>query len=141
MLQFVQGNTQNVYPTSHRHQKEIEIAIVNYLVIGGNLPISIMQQSWFAKFMNVIDPKFDMPGRCKLGNMINKTFKAKHKLLRQKLSSVDSVSLTMDMWSDRSMRSFMGQLFTFSIETCTWKSYVLDMLSNHTGDKIGKNIV
>lgn len=97
-----------VYAKSHSRQKELQNAIVTNLIVSGNLPVSIVEQAWFKKFMQTVDQKFLVPGRRTVVSMINKQYESKREILRQKLSSVDAVSLTMDMWSDRRMRSFLG---------------------------------
>lgn len=136
------AKTQITYQSCHSRQREIERAIVCQLIVSGNLPISIVEQSWFKAFMKIMDPKFVMPGRRRVTNLIEKEYQDKRKVLMEKLSAADSVSITIDLWSDRSMRSFVGQTVHFLNESNQFESFTLDMTSfagRHTGDKIANH--
>jgi hypothetical protein len=129
-----------VYAKSHSRQKELQKAIVTNLIVSGNLPINIVEQAWFKTFMETVDQKFVVPGRRTVVSMINMQYKSQREMLRQKLSCADAVSLTMDMWSDRRMRSFMEATVHFLTEDMHAETYLLDIASfagSHTGEKIG----
>lgn len=129
-----------VYAKSHPRQKELQNAIVTNLIVSGNLPVNIVEQAWFKKFMQTVDQKFLVPGRRTVVSMINRQYESKREILRQKLSSVDAVSLTMDMWSDRRMRSFLGATVHCLTADMQVQTYLLDMASfegTHTGERIG----
>jgi len=129
-----------MYAKSHSRQKELQNAIVTNLIVSSNLPINMVEQAWFKNFMETVDQKFVVPGRRTIVSMINTQYKSKREMLRQKLSCADAVSLTMDMWSDRRMRSFMGATVHFLTEHMQVETYLLDMASfagSHTGEKIG----
>jgi len=91
------------YSMSNPRQKELLNGIVNHLILSGNLPLSIVEQPWFMKFMNVVDPKFHLPNRRKITSMITGIYDSKRQALKIKLESADTVSLTLDLWSDRRM--------------------------------------
>lgn len=142
MSQFTEN--QNVYAATNWRQKELKNAIVSNLVIGGNLPLSIVETTWFSNFMKIVDPKFAMPSRKQVANTLSQAYKAKRQALRDKLSSTDNVSLTLDMWSDRRMRSFMAVTVHILSPDMQPESWLLDMSSftgSHTGDKIGNHCV
>ena len=139
MSQYSKTTTYNL---SHSRQKELQNAIVNDLIVNGNMPVSIVEQNWFKSFMKVMEPKFVMPGRRKIENLIDSAYKTKREVLRNKLSSADTVSLTLDMWSDRRMRSFLGVTVHFLTPEMEFQSQVLDMASfsgKHTGDHIANH--
>jgi hypothetical protein len=138
MTQF--AKRKSVYAKSHSRQKELQNSVVNNLIVSGNLPINIVEQAWFKNFMETVDEKFVVPGRRTTVSMINTQYKAKKEMLCKKLLSADAVSLTMDMWSDRRMRSFMGATVHFLTEDMHVETYLLDMASftgTHTGERIG----
>ena len=90
--------------------------------------------------METVDQKFVVTGRRTIVSMINTLYNSKRQMLRQKLSCVDAVSLLMDMWSDRCMRSFMGATVHFLTDDMLVETYLLDMASftdSQTGEKIG----
>jgi len=113
-------------------------------VINGNLPISIVCQPWFQEFMHVVDPKFVMPGRRKIENAISSSFNKKRNALRTKLASTDSVSLTLDMWSDRKMRSYLGITVHMLTDDMVFNGFLLDMVcfsGSHTGENIATHVL
>jgi hypothetical protein len=129
-----------VYGKSHSRQKEFQNAIVSNLILRGNLPVNIVEQAWFKNFMQTVDPKFVVPGRRTIVGIIDTQYKSLREELRKKLSSADAVSLTLDMWSDRRMRSFMGATVHFLTENMHLETFLLDMASfagSHTAEKIG----
>ena len=127
MTQF--SKRKAVYAKSHSRQKELQDALVTNLIVSGNLPINIVEEAWFKKFMETVDQKFVVPGRRTKVSMINTQYNSKREMLRQKLSCVDAVSLTMDMWSDRRTRSFMGATVHFLTEDMLVETNLLDMAS------------
>ena len=138
MSQYVKNRV--TYAATHSRQRELEHAIKNDLVVGGNLPISIVETTWFRNFMTAVDPKFAIISRKKVVNGLNQLYKVKHKALYDKLSSTDALSLTLDKWSDRRMRSFMGVTVHILTPDMQPESWLLDMSSfigSHTGEKIG----
>lgn len=130
-----------VYKAMHVRQRELENTVVNELIVGGNLPLTIVDTTWFGNFMKIVDPKFVMPSRRKVVNFINKAYSEKREVLRNK-SSANAVSLTLDMWSDRRMRSYMGVTVHYLSHDMQPESWLLDMSSftgSHTGEKIGNH--
>jgi hypothetical protein len=138
-LDSVIVNTKIVYDDSHRRQKEIIAAVIDELIIRGNMPMSTVSQPWFTSFMTVMDPKFAMPSRYKVSKLITNQFESQKSILQSKLQRAEWVSLTIDMWSDRRMRSFLGITVHFVNSSMTFESYLLDCASfegSHTGQKI-----
>lgn len=129
------------YDKNHKRQKEISSAIIDQLIIHGNMPLSIVSQQWFASFMNVMDPKFAMPTRQTVTNQIAVLYESQKALLQLKLLSAEWVSLTIDMWSDRRIRSFMGVTVHFVNSEMTFESCLLECASfegSHTGVNISE---
>jgi hypothetical protein len=132
------------YSSSNAPQQQLKNAITNNPITCGNLPVSTVEQPWFVQFMQVIDPKFAMPGRRKVLSAINKVYQAKRELLRQKIAAADSLSLTLDMWSDRRMRSFIGVTVHFMSPIMKLKGYLLGIESvagRHTSEHIANSCV
>ena len=142
MSKFMQAQT--VYASSNARQQQLENAIINNLIVLGNLPIRTVEQPWFVQFMQIVDPKFVIPGRRKVLRSITKAYKTKRQMLRQKLAAADSVSLTLDMWSDRRMRSFMGATVHFLSPTMKVEGYLLGMeylTGRHKGEHIANSCI
>lgn len=135
---------ETVYASSNCRQKELKNAIVNNLIISGNMALSIVETKWFSNFMHFVDPKFAMPSRKQVANTVFQAYKSKRQALLNKLSATDDVSLTLDMWSDRCMRSFMGVTVHFLSPAMVPESWLLDMsffTGSHIGEKIANHCV
>ena len=133
------ASLRSVYHPSHHRQKELTDSIVTHLVLAGNLPISLVEQSWFADFMKVVDAKYRLPSRYKVTNAISQKFQGKCAYLQSKLTDVKYVTLTLDMWSDRRMRSYMGITAHFMSPRMKLQSFLLDFAhftGRHTGDNL-----
>ena len=118
--------SQHSYTVSHPRQIELTQSIVSHLIVQGNLPISLAHQPWFKEFMKCVDKKFKMPSRYKVESTITKMYNDKQAILKEKLQSAQYVSLTLDMWSDRRMRSFMGMTVHFVDNNLHLCSFLLD---------------
>lgn len=129
------------YHKNHHRQKELTKSLVNDLIIRGNMPIDIVQQDYFRDFFKVVDSKYKLPGRYKVGSTISERFQQQVAVLKSKLSEAQFVSITLDLWSDRRMRSFMGMTVHFMTPaSMEFESYLLDFsyfTGKHTGDNIG----
>jgi hypothetical protein len=97
------------YNSGHPRQIAINDALVNDLIIGCSLPLSLVENTHFRHFLHVLDPKYTPPARStittsKLPNLVERVKKA----LTANLAAVSSVSLTVDIWTDRKMRAYFG---------------------------------
>uniref|UniRef100_A0A8C8CZU2 HAT C-terminal dimerisation domain-containing protein n=1 Tax=Oncorhynchus tshawytscha TaxID=74940 RepID=A0A8C8CZU2_ONCTS len=83
------------YSMNHPQQKAIDNAILSDLVIDCNLSLSIVEKNHitFRHCLSVVDSKYSPV--C-------------HRTLTSKLSNTDHVSVTVDIWTDRKMRGFLG---------------------------------
>jgi hypothetical protein len=130
---------QSVYHSSHHRQKELSDAVITHLVIAGNLPLNLVEQPYFKEFMKVVDQKYSLPTRYNVNIAVNKKFQLKRALLQSKLQGAEYVTLTLDMWSDRRMRSFMGITVHFLSTDMKLQSYLLDFKhfsEKHTGENM-----
>lgn len=101
-----------------------------------------MEKPWFKKFMDVVDRKFHLPTRRKITSMITGIYDSKRQALKIKLESADTMSLTLDLWSDRRMRSFLGVTIHLLSSDMSINSYLLDIsyfTGKHTGDNIANH--
>jgi len=115
-----------LYHPSHHRQRELTDAIVKQLVVAGNLPLSLVEQQWFREFMGVVDPKFKVPSRYKINSLVSQKFNEKRAVLQSKLLLAKHVTITLDMWSDRRMRSYMDITVHFMTSDMKFNSYLLD---------------
>jgi hypothetical protein len=127
------------YGTNHPQQIQITNAIVNNLIIQGNISLYMVNTDWFRSFIKTVDPKYDCPSSYKVRKMITTMYKNKRDSLQTELANAKWTSITLDMWSDRRMRSFLGITVHFLNENLQRKSMLLEFTefdSNHTADNI-----
>eukprot|EP00063_Salmo_salar_P091248 XP_014066083.1 PREDICTED: uncharacterized protein LOC106610928 [Salmo salar] len=99
MAQFMETRV-GQYSMNHRQQKAINNAILSKLAINCNWPLSIVENKSFHHFLSVVDSKYSPVCR--------RTLTSKVENLATHLSNTDHLSVTVDIWSDRKMRGFLG---------------------------------
>uniref|UniRef100_A0A3B3RYJ1 Zinc finger BED domain-containing protein 4-like n=1 Tax=Paramormyrops kingsleyae TaxID=1676925 RepID=A0A3B3RYJ1_9TELE len=132
-----------VYSEHSQRQQAISEAIVQDLVIGCCLPLSIVENVHFKHFLEILDSKYTPISRRTISEEQIPALvrKVKEKVL-EKLATQTYVSLTTDIWSDRRLRSFLGvtaHMCCKSKAAYALESYLLDcrhFTGRHTGEKI-----
>jgi hypothetical protein len=68
-----------------------------------------VENDYFGQFMNEVHPKFNLPSRPTITQKLIPAVKEKRiSHIREQLSHAKSVSLTVDIWTDRRMHSFLA---------------------------------
>lgn len=93
---------------NHAQQKAINNAILSDLVIDCNLPLSIVENKCLGHFLSVVDSKYSPVCRRTLTSKVENLATERRSKLKTQLSNTDYVSVTVDIWSDRKMRGFLG---------------------------------
>ncbi|XP_038823451.1 uncharacterized protein LOC120023496 [Salvelinus namaycush] len=96
------------YSMNHPQQNAINNAILSDLVIDCNLPLSIVENKSFRHFLSVVDSKYSPVCRRTLTSKVENLATKRRSKLKTQLSNTDHVSVTVDIWSDRKMRGFLG---------------------------------
>ncbi|CAF3244182.1 unnamed protein product [Rotaria sp. Silwood2] len=144
LLDFINLNpspssSKQSYPAGHQRQQELHNAIVQDLIVGLGLPLSLVERPEFIKFMSTIDPKFKITSRRTLRrDTIPTLYRKMNDLLKQFCSTAEYISLTLDIWTDRRARSFFS-ITGHAILGTQFKSYVLCFLplnGSHSGEKL-----
>jgi hypothetical protein len=80
------------------------------MFIAKNLmPLSIVDSHYFCAFIEAIDPKYKIPSRKHLqSTLLHEREKKLKNELEQQLQKADSICLTIDLWSNRQMKGFIG---------------------------------
>lgn len=101
--------------------------IVQDLIIDLGLPLSIVDHPSFLRAMNTIDPKFTVTSRRSLSReALPAALEQVMGKVKQACNEAQFVSLTLDLWSDRRMRSFLGiTMHTISKNDDNFKNYLL----------------
>lgn len=99
-----------------------QIETLNYLVeyiAGDLLPFSTVESENFRKFVEMLNPRFQMPSRKYLSTkLIQNKAKTIQQRLIDNLKKVDNICLTIDIWTNRAMKGFLGITAHFILD---WK--------------------
>ena len=72
-------------------------------------PLSVVESDAFQHLLYTAEPKFQMPSRKHLSYaLLPQRAERVRQMLKQQMSRAPSVYLTVDMWSSREMRSYIG---------------------------------
>ncbi|CAF1575057.1 unnamed protein product [Didymodactylos carnosus] len=129
----------NKYGPSHPKQIELTDSIIQDLIIDLGLPLSLVERPAFIRFMKKADPKYAVTSRRTITRqMIPDLYDKMRKGLQEFCNTAQFISLTLDIWTDRRMRSFFA-VTGHAIINGDFKSYVLSFLPMqgiHTGDAL-----
>ena len=72
-------------------------------------PLSIVEDEGFRKFVQDLDPRYQLPTRKTLrDNLIPDIFQKETDSLKKELATAKSVALTTDLWTSQANQSFMA---------------------------------
>lgn len=96
------------YNSRHPQQVSITDALVCFIA-EDLVPLSIVDSTRFNKLLHTLDPKNQTPSRKHMSTVLlkRKYNSVKNKILKQ-LEGIESINLTVDLWSNRQMKSFLG---------------------------------
>ncbi|CAF4069257.1 unnamed protein product [Rotaria sordida] len=125
--------------STHR-QNRIILSTTKNLIIRCNLPLNIVECAGFRDFMKDCCSKYEPMSAKKIKrdiipSLVNDVFETIHETLKK----IDYLSLTIDGWSDRRCRSFLGITCHFLDHKMMSQAYLLDFVrfkSPHTGENI-----
>ena len=97
------------YASSSIRQKTLTTSLIHNLIIHCALPISIVDHPNFRAFLSDFDPKYSPPVRQTVTNSIlPQMLQSQQTKIASFLERCADVSLTVDIWTDRRMHSFIG---------------------------------
>lgn len=105
--QFIESRTQK-YSCNHPQQRAITQSILSDLIINCNMPLSIIEHESFLHFLSIIDNKYSPVSRRTITSKLDDLVAERQLKLKNDLAKADNVSVTVDIWSDRRMRGFLG---------------------------------
>lgn len=142
----VTNSSDQKYGFGHSQQRAITDAIISDLIINCSMPLSIVENVNFRHFLEVVDSRYSPICRSTVSSTLSKLATTSREKIRQQLSSasIGGVSVTVDIWSDRKMRGFLG-VTAHTMLVCegsvSAKSYLLcckRFKGSHTGEKIAE---
>ncbi|CAF4431475.1 unnamed protein product [Rotaria sp. Silwood2] len=127
------------YSANNKRQQLLTNSLIRNLIINMSLPLSIVDNESFMNFMLDVDPKYKMINRRDITrSFLPIMYKKCIKKLQDICNRSKYVSLTLDIWSDRRMRSYFG-ITLHTIIDDQYKTYVLSferLKGKHCGDKL-----
>ena len=120
------------------------ISIINDLIVGCNLPLTIVENPKFRSFLFTADPKYKATNYRSVIKNLESSVTAIRTKVKEELAEAEHVSLTVDIWSDRRMRGFLGVTGHYlkkNKESLKLKSCLLAcsrFRGSHTGERIAE---
>ena len=140
---FFKQSTSQRYSTNSPDQMKKTASFVENIIIGCGLPLSIVENPHFISFCRDMDPLFHLPSRSYLSrHLLPNGVSRKVEAVQNKLSAAKSVSLTLDIWTDRRCHSFLAAT-VHSFVRCEPLTMLLSFVSfkgSHTGLRIAAEI-
>lgn len=119
-----------VYNVSSSRQQAINDSIIHDLVIGCCLPLSLVENEHFLHFLHVMDERYIPISRSTITTKsIPQLVMRVKECIKSSLIEQKSISVTADIWSDRTMRSYLGvtaHVLNSTASGYTLNTYLLD---------------
>lgn len=113
------------------------------LIIARNLPLSFAESEEFKELAAILDPRWVVPGRERVNNLLNDAFNRVHIRLDQDMRKAERISLTMDLWTASSRDGYLGVTATWIDDDYEMNNAVLAFSHvpyPHTGNAIAARI-
>ena len=101
---------QNPESYDRRHPRQLAITdslIVDHIV-GCSLPVSIVENSKFRHFLEVVNKKYVPPARAMIKSYLENRVESVRNDLKEELKETDSINTTVDIWSDCKIRGYVA---------------------------------
>ena len=95
------------YHSKHLKQTQATNALIDS--VAEDLPLAVVDSCKYKKFVEILDPTYQVPSRKQFSSVLlkKKYLEVKDKVLG-KLSKTQIIHLTIDLWSNHQMRSYLG---------------------------------
>ena len=105
----VKQSSSSPYSSIHPRQVELQKSIVEDLIVGLGLPLSLIERPGFIDFMHHVDSRFSTISRRTLTRTILPDLYTKMmEGLKTFCSMATFLSLTLDLWTDRRQRAYFA---------------------------------
>ena len=129
------------YPSSHPHQILVNDQLV-HLIAGNLLPFSLVESPHFRNFVSSLDPHYQVPSRkFSTTKLIDRKYTEINMHLRELLEQSEQISVTVDVWTNRQMVSFLGMTGHFILSRKWSLTSVLLACNKFTGRHTAPNLL
>ncbi|KAJ8372934.1 hypothetical protein AAFF_G00275840 [Aldrovandia affinis] len=104
---FLKAGTIQVYSQGHPRQQAVTEAVIQDLITDSSLPLSLVEKRSFRHFMSALDPRYNPVSRGKVTTQLTHLVLEKESIIKNKQAETNYVFVTVDIWSDRTMRGFL----------------------------------
>lgn len=130
----------DTYSSNNPRQRTLSKSVVENLIIGCGLPVSIVENEHFRKFMSDVDAKYVVPCRKTVTTShLTQLLKVKQDAVKNAVRAAGDVALTVDIWTDRRQHSFIAITAHILEKSLGSKSLLICFKSfkgSHTGQSI-----
>lgn len=106
---FVTSDRDAHYSSTHPRQRSLTNSLISNLIVKCCLPISLVDNESFRAFLTSMDPKFVPPCRQTVTySLLPQMLQQQQAKVRGILDTCTDVSLTADIWTDRTMHAFLA---------------------------------
>jgi len=138
---FFQATYSQQFASYDATQKTLTKALLKSIACD-QLPLSIVESQTFRNLLLTAEPRYVFPTRTTFRNsLIPTATQQMEKAIQCKLTHLSHVYLTIDLWTNRNMKSFLGITIHFIDEEWKLSSYVLAADSfpgRHTAENIAE---
>ncbi|KAH8367502.1 hypothetical protein KR084_011566, partial [Drosophila pseudotakahashii] len=135
----------STYDKTSKRKQDIDKAFARMVALDVQ-PFYIVENRGFCDLLNIIDPKYRVPSRSKLTNvLVADLFEEKVTKLKGILEKTDSVSITTDRWSSAANDYYVTVTCHFLTDSFQFKSAVvstskLENAFNHNAINIAETV-
>ncbi|CAF2019130.1 unnamed protein product [Rotaria magnacalcarata] len=126
--------------TNKSRQNEFALSITKNFIIKCGLPLNIVEHAGFRDFLKDCHLKYEPVSSKKLKNAVIPSLKSNVlKKIHETINNTYDLTLTIDVWSDRRCRSYLGITYHVIDEKMVPQAYLIDFTrfkSPHTGENI-----
>ena len=114
-------------------------ALVEFVAVD-LMPLSVVDSDCFKTLLNTLDPMYQLPIRKHLSTkLLKKKYDHTKTQLLSQLRGTDNINLTLDLWSNKQMRSYLGITGHFISESWTFEAVMLGcnrVVGRHTAENV-----
>ena len=133
----------STYSRTSPRAKHLTQSLLDNVIIGCGLPVSLVDHPKFCKFLSDMDARYDRPCRQTVTQtLVPKSVQTQKDALRAELDKCNSISLTTNVWTDRRMHAYLG-VTVHALVGGNPKSNLLafrTLTGSHTGQRIADEI-
>ncbi|KAF2889618.1 hypothetical protein ILUMI_16555, partial [Ignelater luminosus] len=143
-LRSIMSSFEEIYAFSASGNKALKInSALIYMICKDNQPFTIVENEGFRNLIKVIAPHYKLPSKTTLTRWFDDKYAALSTVFKAKLSNIENLTLTTDMWSETMSISFLGITAHFGVgnELLSITLGVYQSNERHTSEHIAEMLL